>query len=439
MKIVSIAILFLCGLFWTVLPVYSAIDLDYLKTLADQGDVKSQVKLGELYRGGIEVKQDYKKAFSWYKKAAENGYAKGQRPLGVLYEMGQGTPVDLKKAAYWYQKAAAQGLPRAQVNLGLLYEAGHGVEKNYERAFSLYQKAADKGYSRGINQLGILYEKGLGIQKNITQALLLYKKGAKARYSKSMLNLGRLYENGQDGLEQDLEAAVHWYKKALEVGYAAATIDLNRVKGRMASETDNQEIFTKTIEEQKVPESEQEQTETVLSPLPTAEPAIKAIIKSETKQQESTESQEKPKAVVPQKTTALTKKKVVILKLDQPAIPLPTNDQEEPKIEKNTVEDAQVGQPTAKYFKKQQPNLSPQTTTSKPSRTPNLSSFYFTVMIILGNLILVWLFWSFILKQRGKKVRITASSALISDLETDITGIRKEVEKLRDHFEKKVI
>ncbi|GHT35843.1 hypothetical protein AGMMS49592_6150 [Endomicrobiia bacterium] len=39
--------------------------------------------MGEIYREGKGVKQDYKEAFNWFKKSAEQGYADAQFDLPV--------------------------------------------------------------------------------------------------------------------------------------------------------------------------------------------------------------------------------------------------------------------------------------------------------------------------------------------------------------------
>jgi hypothetical protein len=431
MKKISISLLVLFLLFSTLSPAHSAVDLSKLKTHAEKGDAKYQAKLGEAYHKGRGIQQDFKKALFWYKKAAEQGYARGQRPLGVMYEMGKGTPVDLKQAAYWYQKAAAQGLPRAQVNLGILYEAGHGVEQSYDKAHALYLKAEELGYSRGVNQLGLLYEKGLGVPKDINQAISLYEKAAKGKYSKSMFNLGRLYED-----KHDLETASQWYKKAVEVGYAAASLDLKRVKESRAKEVNEQKVPPDPPKETKVAKPEQPPAKPVSAALPTLELEVKLSSESDSEEQDPAKSTTEIKEIAPQKSKITSRLKLDIPQPTQPILPLPTNDQKELTIEKTPAKDIKIVQQTAQDLAPQKTALPHQAAKSKPSHKSGLSPFLFTVIVIFGNLILVWLFWSFMLKKRGEKIRVKASSALISELEMDIKGIRKEVEELRDHIDK---
>src|SRR5436305_415284 len=80
----------------------------YLK-LAKENDPKAQYNLGNCYRFGRGVNQDYNKAFEWYSKSANNGYAEGQCSLGFFYKNGFGTDKNEKKAFESYLKSAALG------------------------------------------------------------------------------------------------------------------------------------------------------------------------------------------------------------------------------------------------------------------------------------------------------------------------------------------
>ena len=73
-----------------------------LKPLAMKGNALAQWGLGEMYKKGQGVLQDYKKTVYWYRKAAEQGNTSAQNNLGVMYEKGEGVPQDYKKAGYWY-------------------------------------------------------------------------------------------------------------------------------------------------------------------------------------------------------------------------------------------------------------------------------------------------------------------------------------------------
>ena len=58
--------------------------------LAEQGNVSAQYNLGQMYRRGQGVPQNYKTAVKWYRLAAEQGYASAQFNLGLMYDIGKG-------------------------------------------------------------------------------------------------------------------------------------------------------------------------------------------------------------------------------------------------------------------------------------------------------------------------------------------------------------
>jgi len=79
--------------------------------LAEQGDVESQVIVGEIHERGMGVAPDYAQAAHWYRLAAEAGSRRAQVNLGHLYETGRGVAQDPKLALDWYRRAAGRDVP----------------------------------------------------------------------------------------------------------------------------------------------------------------------------------------------------------------------------------------------------------------------------------------------------------------------------------------
>jgi len=104
------------------------------RPVAEQGDMESQWAMGDLYRFGWGVPQDYGEAVRWYRLAADQGFADAQFTLGVMYAKGQGVPQDVAEAGRWYRLAAVQGHATAQFNLGILHGKGQGVLQDYVQA-----------------------------------------------------------------------------------------------------------------------------------------------------------------------------------------------------------------------------------------------------------------------------------------------------------------
>lgn len=125
---------------------YSAA-LKELVPLAENGDAKAQVLLGDMHNGGSGVPQDHAKAALWYRKAAEQGNALAQTSLGVMYERGIGVPQNDKEAVSWLHKAAEQGHAEAQYILGGIYERGQGaIRADLVQAHKWFNIAVASGF-----------------------------------------------------------------------------------------------------------------------------------------------------------------------------------------------------------------------------------------------------------------------------------------------------
>ena len=94
---------------------------------------------------------------------AEQGDVKSQYAVGEMYEKGKGAVKDSKKAFEWYSKSAAQNNNKAAYKVGLAYLEGRGVKKNYSEAYKWFKKSAAKNYVRAEYYLGEMYENGQGV------------------------------------------------------------------------------------------------------------------------------------------------------------------------------------------------------------------------------------------------------------------------------------
>ncbi len=81
-----------------------------LQGLAESGQIKAQVVLGEMYlEGEGGVVKDPVAARHWFLVAAERGDPEAQRNLALMYQIGRGGPADQALAEFWFQKARGQG------------------------------------------------------------------------------------------------------------------------------------------------------------------------------------------------------------------------------------------------------------------------------------------------------------------------------------------
>ena len=118
-------------------------DINSLKALAEQGNPIAQTELGTLYySGGSGLKQDYKEAMKWFRKAAALGFPNAQHNIGYMYLKGHGVKMDYEETMKWTRRAADQGLSISQNFLGTMYFKGWGVPKNYILGYAWWEVAA---------------------------------------------------------------------------------------------------------------------------------------------------------------------------------------------------------------------------------------------------------------------------------------------------------
>lgn len=97
----------------------------------------------------------------------------------------------------------------------------HGVKKAYQD----YKKQAEQGDAWNQYQLAIMYKQGIGhygqgIPQNMDKAIYWYKESAKNGYPHAPIALGQIfYEKG--GLKNEIKA-IHWYKQAADKGHPTA-------------------------------------------------------------------------------------------------------------------------------------------------------------------------------------------------------------------------
>ncbi|KAF9154835.1 hypothetical protein BG015_011857 [Linnemannia schmuckeri] len=134
---------------------------DFTKAVigASQGDNNAQVALGDMYKEGQGVEQDYMAAMDWYLKAASQDNPEGQHRVGVMYSLGSGVPKDNSVALEWFLKAAEQGHAGAQYNVGLYHQLGREVPQDYAKATEWYHKAADQGNTDALKMLDKMSKK----------------------------------------------------------------------------------------------------------------------------------------------------------------------------------------------------------------------------------------------------------------------------------------
>ncbi len=222
--------------------------LQILSAAAAAGDSDAAAELGDIYRDGVLLPQDFASALQWYEAAGET-HAGALNARGRLIFEGLGATRDLNEAlrllgraarlnadpshafdyaaalearassgdlaaaADWYARAADAGHAPAMTSLGVLYLEGRGADADAERALALFERAADAGDARGLNNLGLLHARGDAVEQDYGRAAELFRAAADQGLPSAMTNLAVLYENGF-GVELDEAEAIRLYRAA---------------------------------------------------------------------------------------------------------------------------------------------------------------------------------------------------------------------------------
>lgn len=234
-------------------------DAEALKLLeeAKEGDYAfAYYALATLYDQGRGCKQDFYKSFEYYEKAYELGYKKAVLDIAHAYIFGLGCGQNYKNALDVCRDAVNGGIQEANYYAALCFEYGLGVDQNYEKAIELYGYAAYANYLPAILKLGQIYDPYYKIGQDINGAKEEYEMAAQCGSADAAAELARLaygsdpkaqlvvleglaadnsyvaneflgtlYKKG-NGVEQDLDKAISYYKKAADLGSDKAIKEL---------------------------------------------------------------------------------------------------------------------------------------------------------------------------------------------------------------------
>lgn len=171
--------------------------ISLLEKSLNLGNYDSAASLGLYY----EKKEDFKKAYLYYKTGAEHNNGKAYFGLGILFEKGKGVEKDINKAKEYYTLSLNSGYTKAKIFLATLGEyttddiklleskakdgdpgangvlARYNYEKgNYEKAKLYGLEASLMGYSDSFYILGLIESR---INHNYQNAINYYSKGRK--------------------------------------------------------------------------------------------------------------------------------------------------------------------------------------------------------------------------------------------------------------------
>ncbi|GEM_PF-4284332 len=110
----------------------------YVISAGEKGHPKGQYYLAYMYLYGEKgFPKDEKKGIELFRQSADNGESSAQLIVGDMYRDGMGVHQDYFMAVNYYQKAAEQNSEQGLSSLAWMFQEGIGVNKNIKIAYML--------------------------------------------------------------------------------------------------------------------------------------------------------------------------------------------------------------------------------------------------------------------------------------------------------------
>lgn len=229
--------------------------VDYLEIVADKGDLFAQKFVAENYRNGaIEV--NYEKSYYWYSQAANQGDMESLYYTANMQIKGVGTVMNIPRGLMNLQKVADSGHVNSMYSIAKVHKIGYKVNKNNLIANKYFELAANKGHTQSMVELADNLERGVSGIKDTNKARELFEKAytqgnkeaayrganlyfvgdsantqkgmkmlsfsAESNYEPALYRLGEVFAEGRYGIQVDGEKAIHYFRKAGDMGNAIA-------------------------------------------------------------------------------------------------------------------------------------------------------------------------------------------------------------------------
>ena len=164
----------------------------------------------------LKTPATHKHIFVTTLKTARIGVRESQYEVGLMYAHGMGVAQDLEQAVVWIQKAAERGLAAAQYLLATRYAVGSGVQQDEKQALWWLLQAAQQGHVKALFKLGTTCA-----APHPALARACYLDAAELGLAQAQFALGKEFASSE-GQVPDYAAALQWYQKAAEQGFAPA-------------------------------------------------------------------------------------------------------------------------------------------------------------------------------------------------------------------------
>ena len=197
----------------------------------DGSDAANLYLRGLMRSAGAGTKQDREAGLADLDAAASAGFD----PAGIVADEVREWKPGIEKFLSLRIRAEAKDLDACR-EIFPLYDTGKyddgsrtPVRKDHAEAVRLYMPCADAGDHVAQETIGYMFLMGKGVEKDSALAIRLLTAAADGGLSRAAYRIAYMYDTGQCYVDQDLEKAVSWYKRAAEMGNADAAYQLSGI------------------------------------------------------------------------------------------------------------------------------------------------------------------------------------------------------------------
>ena len=188
-------------------------------------DAGTLCQQGLHWRDSDEHAQDYAKAIRYLSLAALEDHVQAQYELGLMNLRGEGVEKNRLRALMWFWLAGGLNDPRAtsqsnqlarQLSVNDVKRAQHQVQHFYQ-AQKLFRKARAATDLQAITALGVMLAAGQGVEQDNEQAVYWFRLASRRQYAEAECHLAACYASGK-GIDKNLHEAIRLYQRAAAQG-----------------------------------------------------------------------------------------------------------------------------------------------------------------------------------------------------------------------------
>lgn len=176
--------------------------------------------LGQMYRCGFHVQQDFAIAFELLHRGHKLGNVHATALLGTMYCVGQHVRTDHATAFAFFWQAHERGDPSGTASLGSMFLEGKHVERNFAKAAELLQEAYAKGDGGAATILGILHHSN----GDYVKAFVLLRESQAHGLRPATNILGDMFGRGMDKTFDEVAQLLQLAEQFPEAAHSATTL-----------------------------------------------------------------------------------------------------------------------------------------------------------------------------------------------------------------------